>query len=111
MRCRMVWRGVIPISSFPHDSPTAILNQAAARMPRLFCQGPAMLMIRSVIALSFLLVMATGAARADDTAPAACTVATVNILAGDQGDVTIACTRLSEAVGRQYADILTRILQ
>src|SRR5271155_2400209 len=110
MRCRMVWRGVIPISSFPHDSPTAILNQAAARMPRLFCQGPAMLMIRSVIAFSFLLVMSTGAVRADDT-PAACTVSTVNILAGDQGDVTIACTRLSEVVGRQYADILTRILQ
>jgi hypothetical protein len=80
-------------------------------MPRLFCRGAAMSMMRSAIALSFFLVLSIGVARADDAAPAACAVASTNIVSGDQGDVTITCNRLSEATGRQYADILTRILQ
>jgi hypothetical protein len=71
-------------------------------------------MMRFVILLSFFLVVSVGAARADDAPaapPAACAVASTNILSGDQGDVTITCSRLSEATGRQYADILSRILQ
>jgi hypothetical protein len=68
-------------------------------------------MMRPALALSLFLVASASAARAEDAAPAACTVATVNIVSQDQGDVTITCTRLSEAVGRQFADILSRILQ
>lgn len=80
-------------------------------MPRLFCRGAAMSMMRSVIALSLFLVASTVAARADDTNPAGCTVASTNILSGDQGDLTITCSKVSAAVGQQLADILTRILQ
>jgi len=80
-------------------------------MPRLFYDGAAMLMMRYAMLFSVFWVVSAGTARADDTAPAACAVATVNILSQDQGDVTIGCTRLSEAVGREFADILNRILQ
>jgi hypothetical protein len=84
-------------------------------MPRLFCQGPVMLMMRPSLALGLFLLVSAGAARADDATPAAtpaaCSVTNSNVLAQDQGDVTINCTRLSEAIGRQFAEILTRILQ
>ena len=70
-----------------------------------------MVMMRSALALSLFLLVSAGAARADDAVPAACTVASTNILSGDQGDVTITCTKLTEAVGEQFALILTRILQ
>jgi len=87
-------------------------------MPRLFCHGAVMVMVmvmvmvRSALALSLFLLISASAAQADDATPAACTVASTNILSQDQGgDVTITCTRLSEAAGQQFADILTRILQ
>src|SRR5712692_1825383 len=101
MRCRMAWRAVIPISSFLHDPPTGILNRAGARMPRLFCHGAAMSMMRSAIALSLFWVVSASPAYAEDAA-AGCTVTDVNMVTPDQG---------TEAFGRQFADILTRILK
>ena len=70
-----------------------------------------MSVMRPVLMLGFLLIVWAGAARADEAAPAACTVTNSTILSQDQGDVTITCTRLSDVVGQQFADILTRILQ
>jgi hypothetical protein len=80
-------------------------------MRRLFCYGAAMVMMRSALALSLFLLVSAGVARAQDATPAGCTVASTNIVSGDQGDVTITCTRLTEDVGQQFASILTRILQ
>src|SRR5271170_3217471 len=103
----MVWRTVIPISLFPHQPLSAIFNRAKARMRRLFCHCAVMAMMRPLLALSLLLLVSAGVARAQETAPAACTVASVNILSQNQGGVTITCTRLSEDVGNKFADILT----
>src|ERR1700682_5837440 len=111
MRCRMAWRVVIPISSFLHRPPTGILNRAGARMSRLFCRGAAMSMMRSAIALSLFWVVSASPARADDATAGGCTVTDVNMVTPDQGAVTIGCSGLSEAFGRQFADILTRILK
>src|SRR5713101_539853 len=110
MRCRMAWRAVIPISSFLHHPSTGILNRAGARMPRLFCRGAAMSMMRSAIAVSLFWVVSAGPAYAEDAA-AGCTVTDVNMVTPDQGTVAIGCSGLSEAFGRQFADILTRILK
>ena len=73
-------------------------------------------MTRPLLALGlFLVVSATGAitgARAEDTPPAGCTLASASFLSqADQGDVTINCTGLSEAFGKRLAEIMTRILQ
>ncbi|MGC2415233.1 MAG: hypothetical protein WA459_21360 [Stellaceae bacterium] len=68
-------------------------------------------MIRAAIALGFFLVISAGTAHAQTAPTAACTVSNVNILSQDLGDVTITCSGLSEAFGRQLADILTHILQ
>jgi hypothetical protein len=55
--------------------------------------------------------MATTASRAEDAA-AGCTLASASFLASpDQGEATINCTGLSEAFGRQLAEIMSRILQ
>lgn len=67
--------------------------------------------MRTALALAIFWVASAGLARAQDATPAACTVASTNIVSGDQGDVTITCTRLTEDVGQQFASILTRILQ
>lgn len=80
-------------------------------MPRLFCHGAAMSMIRAEIALSLFLVALAGTAHAQTAPTAACTVSNVNIVSQDLGDVTITCSGLSEVFGRQLADILTHILQ
>src|SRR5712691_11566702 len=111
MRCRMVWRAVIPISSFPHHLPPQILNRAGVRMPRLFCRDAAILTMRSVIALGLFWAVSASPARAEDAAAGACSVTDVNMTSPDQGTVTIACSGLSEAFGRQFADVLTRILK
>jgi hypothetical protein len=76
-------------------------------MPRLFCHGAAMFIIRSAIALGLFWVVSASPAWAEG----ACTVTDVNMPTPDQGTVTISCSGLSEAFGRQFADILTRILQ
>jgi hypothetical protein len=68
-----------------------------------------MLTMRSAIALSLFLVASASAARAEDAA--GCAVSGVNMASPDQGEVTIGCSGLSEAFGKQFADILTRILQ
>src|SRR5882762_8589070 len=82
--------------------------------------GAAMLMTRFYLALGLSLVvsapmaipMATTAARAEDAPAAGCTLASASFLASpDQGEVTINCTGLSEAFGRQLAEIGTRILK
>jgi hypothetical protein len=85
-------------------------------MPRLFSHGTAMSMTRFSRALGLFLVaataMATTASRAEDVPPAGCTLGSASFLSQpDQGDATINCTGLSEAVGRQLAEIMTRILQ
>jgi hypothetical protein len=85
-------------------------------MPRLFSDGAAMSITRSYLALGLFLAvslcMANTAARAEDAPAAGCTLAAASFLASpDQGDVTINCSGLSEAFGRQLADIMTRILQ
>jgi len=81
-------------------------------MPRLFCHGAAMLVMRSAIALGLFCVVSASPARADDAPlPVGCTVTAVNMVSPDQGAVTIDCSGLSEAFGRQFADILTRILK
>src|SRR5437762_1378511 len=111
MRCRMAWRAVIPFSSFQHRPPTELLNRAGDRMPRLFCRGAAMLTMRSAIALGLFWAVSASPARAEDAAAGACSVTDVNMTSPDQGTVTIACSGLSEAFGRQLTDILTRILK
>ena len=68
-------------------------------------------MRRSALAFSLLLCLSATTARAQD-APPGCAVAGTNIPAQqDQGEVQFNCNGLSEAVGRQLADIMTRILQ
>src|SRR6266851_3464811 len=109
MRCRMAWRAVIPISSFLHHPSTGVLNRAGARMPRLFCRGAAMPMMRFAIALGLFWVVSVSPAYAEDAA--GCTVTDVNMVTPDQGTVTIGCSGLNEAFGRQFAEILTRILK
>src|SRR6266446_1911559 len=112
MRCRMAWRAVIPISSFSHCPPTEILNRAGDRMPRLFCDGAAMFMMRSAIVLGLFWVVSASPARAEDAASSgACTVTAVNTVSPEQGGVTIDCAGLSEAFAKPFADILTRIMK
>src|ERR1700687_1896082 len=111
MRCRMAWRVVIPISSFPHNPPTEILNRAGARMPRLFCHGAAMLMMRSAIALGLFWVVSASPARAEGAPAAGCTVTAANTVSPEQGGATIDCAGLSEAFAKPFADILSRILK
>src|ERR1051326_7327720 len=111
MRFRIVLRGVIPISSFSHMSLIPIVNRHSARVPRMFRPGASMLMIRAAIAFGLCLALPVAAAQAQSGPNAACTVTNANIVSQDLGDVTITCTALSEAFGRQLADILTRVLQ
>jgi len=67
-------------------------------------------MWRLLFALLFLATFAAPAARADDQPPG-CTVGGTDIPAGqDTGNVQINCTGLSEAIGNQLTDVLTRIL-
>jgi hypothetical protein len=69
-------------------------------------------MRRSALALSLVLVLPAALARAEDQTPPGCTVAGTNILQQqDQGEVQINCTGLSEAMGNQLVDIMTRILR
>ena len=68
-----------------------------------------MAMMRAAIVLSLLWAVSASPARADDAG--GCTVTTVSMVSPDQGTVSIDCTGLSEASGRQLADILTRILK
>jgi hypothetical protein len=77
-------------------------------MPRLFCRDAATMTMRSVIALGLCWAVSADPARADD---AGCTVTDVNMATPDQGAVTIGCAGLSEAFGRQFSEILTRILK
>lgn len=80
-------------------------------MPRLFCHGASVQTLRAVIALSLCVVLPAVTAQAQTGPNAACTVTNANIVSQDLGDVTITCTALSEAFGRQLAEILTRVLQ
>jgi hypothetical protein len=81
-------------------------------MPRLFCRGAAIRTVRAAIALGLFWVVSASPARADDAPlPIGCTVTAVNMVTPDQGTVTIDCSGLSEAFGRQFADIMTRILK
>ena len=80
-------------------------------MPRLFSDGATMVAKRFYIGLALLLAASAGAARAEDAPAAGCTLGSVNILSLDQGEVSINCTGLNEAFGRQFAEILTRILR
>jgi len=61
-----------------------------------------------------LLVVAAPGARAEETPPG-CAVSSTNIPAQDKGEakgeVAITCSGLTEAVGNQLAEVLTRILQ
>jgi len=70
-----------------------------------------MLMMRSAIVLGLFWAVSASPARAEDAAAGACSVTDVNMTSPDQGTVTIGCSGLSEAFGRQFADILTRILK
>ncbi len=63
-------------------------------------------MKRLAIALGLALVATAQAARADDAPPPGCAVASA-----DPGAVTIGCAGLTEALGKQLAEVLTRILQ
>ncbi len=80
-------------------------------MPRLFYDGAAMLMMRSAIVFGLFWVVSAGTASAQDALPVGCSVTAVNMVTQDQGTVTIDCSGLSEAFGKDFADILTRILQ
>ena len=80
-------------------------------MPRLFYDGAAMLMMRSLIALGLCWAVSAGTARAQDALPVGCSVTAVNMVTQDQGTVTIDCSGLSEAFGRDFAAIMTRILK
>jgi hypothetical protein len=77
-------------------------------MPRLFSYGAAMLAMRWAIVFGAFWVLCANPARADD---AACAVIGVNMVSPDQGTVSIDCSGVSEAFGRQFADILTRIIK
>ncbi len=77
-------------------------------MPRLFCRGAVMLTMRSAVVLGLFWVVSASPAYAED---AGCTVTDVNMATPDQGTVAISCSGLSEAFGRQFAEILTRILK
>src|SRR5213593_2501854 len=106
MRFRMAWRAVIPTSS------SEILNPGDHTMPRLFGPCGALAMRRSALALSLVLVLPAALARAEDQTPPGCTVAGTNIpQQQDQGEVQINCTGLSEAMGNQLTDIMTRIVR
>lgn len=64
------------------------------------------------LSLGIVALMATTASRAEDASTAGCTLGSASFLASpDQGEVTINCSGLSEAFGRQLADIMSRILQ
>jgi hypothetical protein len=80
-------------------------------MPRLFYDGAAMLMMRALIAFGLCWVMSAGTARAEDALPVGCAVTAVNMVSQDQGTVTIDCSGLSEAFGKDFAAIMTRILK
>jgi hypothetical protein len=81
-------------------------------MPRLFSNGAAMLMTRFCLALGLVLVVSASASRAEDAPPAGCALASASFLSQpDQGEATITCSGLSEAFGRQFAEIMNRILQ
>lgn len=67
--------------------------------------------VSSSLLLLSALVMPAVAARADEPSPPGCSVASVNIGAQNKGDVTIACTGLTEALGNQLADIVNRVVQ
>jgi hypothetical protein len=81
-----------------------------------------MLIKRYAIALGLFLAVSAPGARAEDAPPAppaGCSVGSTNFLTqnkddakGDvKGDLTIDCSGLTEAFGKQLADVLTRILQ
>jgi hypothetical protein len=72
-----------------------------------------MLMKRFSLALGVVLVVSAGASYAQDAPPpAGCALASASFLSQpDQGEVSINCSGLSEAFGRQFADIMNRILQ
>lgn len=58
-----------------------------------------------------LLLLAPGAARADDPPPPAnCAVSAQPLFGGDPNAVTIACSGVSEAFANQLAELMTRIL-
>jgi hypothetical protein len=80
-------------------------------MPRLFYDGAAMLMMRSLILFGLCWVVSVGTARAQDAVPVGCAVTAVNMVTQDQGTVTIDCSGLSEAFGKDFAAIMTRILK
>jgi hypothetical protein len=80
-------------------------------MPRLFYDGAAMLMMRSAIVFGLFWVVSAGTASAQDALPVGCSVTAVNMVTQDQGTVTIDCSGLSEAFGKDFATIMTRILK
>jgi len=68
-------------------------------------------MQRFALALGLAFAVSVLPAHADDQ-PVGCSVSGTNILQDtNKGEVSIDCTGLSEAFGRQFADILNRILQ
>jgi len=70
------------------------------------------LAVSAMLAATGATPMAISAARADEIPPAGCSFAGASFLSqADLGDVTINCTGLSEAFGRQLTEILTRILK
>jgi len=70
------------------------------------------LVVSAMLAATGATPMAISAARADEIPPAGCSFAGASFLSqADLGDVTINCTGLSEAFGRQLTEILTRILK
>lgn len=67
-------------------------------------------MKRFAVALGFLVVITAPAARAQTPPP--CTfVPATSLLGQNQIDVTISCTGLGEAMGKQFADMLNKIVQ
>jgi hypothetical protein len=67
--------------------------------------------MRSLIAFGLCWVVSAGAASAQDALPVGCSVTAVNMVTQDQGTVTIDCSGLSEAFGKDFAAIMTRILK
>lgn len=67
-------------------------------------------MNRIFFAVMLVAAVSISAARADEPQPA-CTVTGSNLLSQDSAEVSISCSGLSEAQGKLFADILTRILQ
>ena len=68
-------------------------------------------MMRAAIVLGLFWAVSATPARAQDASAAGCTVTEVNMVTPEQGTVAISCSGLSEAFGRQFAVILTRILK